>query len=73
MELRLRIEREKLGLSQARLAATTPSMHPSSICQIEAGRRPGFKQRHLLEQAMREHGWNGEGDLFEVINDEPSR
>jgi len=65
--VRLRIEREKLGLSQARLAAATPSMHPSSISQIEAGRKPGFKQRYLIAQAMREHGWNGEGDLFEEV------
>jgi hypothetical protein len=42
-------------------------MHPSSVCQIEAGRKPGFKQRHLLEQAMRDFGWDGEGDLFTEV------
>ena len=65
MTIRLSIERQRLGLSQARLAAATPSMHPSSISQIESGRKPGFKQRYLIKQAMREHGWSGEGDLFE--------
>jgi hypothetical protein len=64
MRIKLTVEREKLGLTQARLAAATPSMHPSSVCQIEAGRNPGFKQRYLLEQAMKDAGWNGEGDLF---------
>ena len=68
--LRLRIERQRLGVSQARLAAATQTMHPSSIAQIEAGRKPGFKQRHLLEQAMREKGWQGKGDLFEEVLDE---
>jgi hypothetical protein len=67
MVTRLSVERKALGLSQARLAAATPSMHPSSVCQIEAGRKPGFKQRHLLEQAMRRAGWNGEGDLFKEV------
>ncbi|MDR1015324.1 MAG: hypothetical protein LBL86_10175 [Coriobacteriales bacterium] len=67
MTIRLCVERKALGLSQARLAAATPSMHPSSVCQIEAGRMPGFKQRHLLEAAMREAGWDGEGDLFEQV------
>jgi hypothetical protein len=67
MVIRLSVERKALGLSQARLAAATPSMHPSSVCQIEAGRKPGFKQRHLLEQAMRDFGWDGEGDLFEGV------
>ena len=68
--IRLRVERQKLGLSQARLAAETSSMHPSSVSQIEAGRKPGFKQRHLLEQAMRDSGWQGEGDLFVEVSDE---
>jgi len=70
MPLKLKLEREKLRLSQARLAATTPSMHPSSICQIEAGRKPAFKQRYLIEQAMKELGWDGKGDLFEEVNDD---
>lgn len=69
MTILLSVERQKLGLSQARLAAATPSMHSASISQIEAGRKPGFKQRHLIEQAMKEHGWDGKGDLFEEVED----
>jgi hypothetical protein len=42
-------------------------MHPSSVCQIEAGRKPGFKQRYLIEQAMKAAGWDGKGDLFEEV------
>ncbi|WP_165060923.1 helix-turn-helix domain-containing protein [Xiamenia xianingshaonis] len=67
--IRLRIEREKLKLSQSRLAALTGTMHPSSISQIEAGKRkPGYKQRDLIEKAMAVAGWPGKGDLFEEVN-----
>lgn len=69
MPIRLEIERKKLGLSQARLAAATDTMHPSSISVLEQGwRKPGEKQRTSIEQAMRKAGWNGEGDLFERID-----
>ena len=44
-------------------------MHPSSIHQLEHGlRKPGFKQRYLIERAMREAGWDGSEDLFEEVD-----
>jgi len=44
-------------------------MHPSSISVLEQGwRKPGEQQRASIERAMLEKGWNGEGDLFEVID-----
>jgi transcriptional regulator with XRE-family HTH domain len=68
MTIKLEIERKKRKLSQARLAAATGTMHPSSISVLEQGwRKPGQRQRASLEQAMREAGWNGEGDLFEEV------
>lgn len=66
--IRLRLEREKLGLSQSELARRTNTMHPASIYQLEHGvRKPGFKQRFLIERVMREAGWNGDDDLFEEV------
>ena len=73
MAIRLTIERKKLGLSQARVASATDTMHPSSISMLEQGwRKPGAKQRASIEQAMRAAGWDGKGDLFEVISNEPN-
>ena len=67
--IRLRVEREKLKLSQSRLAALTGTVHPSSISQIETGKRkPGYKQRDLIEKAMIAAGWLGNNDLFEEVN-----
>lgn len=69
MSIRLEHERKKLNLSQSRLAAATGTMHPSSISVLEQGwRKPGEQQRASIERAMLEKGWNGEGDLFEVID-----
>lgn len=66
--IRLTAERQKAGLSQSELARRTGTMHPTSVYQIEHGvRKPGFKQRHLIEKAMREAGWDGLGDLFEEV------
>lgn len=68
--LRLTVERRKAGLSQSELARRTGTMHPTSVYQIEHGvRKPGFKQRYLIEEAMREAGWDGSGDLFEEVED----
>lgn len=66
----LRQERQKLGLSQSELARRTGTMHPASVYQVEHGiRKPGFKQRYLIERVMHEAGWNGEGDLFEEVEE----
>ncbi len=66
--LKLKQERLKFGLSQNEVARRTGTMHPTSIWQLEARKRkPGFKQRYLIEKVMREAGWNGEGDLFEGV------
>lgn len=68
--LKLTQERIKLGLSQSEVARRTQTMHPSSIYQLEHGlRKPGFKQRFLIEKVMHEAGWNGEGDLFEEVEE----
>lgn len=69
--LKLREERVRLCLSQNELARRTGTMHPTSIYQLEAGlRKPGFKQRYLIEKVMREAGWDGEGDLFEEVQEQ---
>jgi hypothetical protein len=68
MAIKLEVELKKLGLSQARLAAATGTMHPSSISVLIQGwRKPGERQRTKIETAMKEAGWNGEGDLFEEV------
>lgn len=68
--LKLRKERMQLGMSQNELARRTGTMHPTSIYQLEAGhRKPGFKQRYLIEEVMREAGWDGEGNLFEEVEE----
>lgn len=68
--LLLERERLRLGLSQSEVARRTGTMHPSSIYQLEHGyRKPGYKQRDLIEKVMRAAGWDGEGDLFEAVPD----
>lgn len=68
--LRLRKERMQIGMSQNELARRTGTMHPTSIHQLEAGlRKPGFKQRFLIEKVMREAGWDGKGNLFEEVEE----
>ena len=69
--LLLQKERLKLGLSQSEVARRTGTMHPSSVYQLEHGyRKPGYKQRDLIEKVMLAAGWNGEGDLFEAVPDD---
>lgn len=65
----LRPTRQRFGLSQSEIARRTGSMHPNSIYLIEAGKRkPGFKQRYLIEKVLREAGWDGNADeLFEEV------
>lgn len=66
----LRRERQRLGLSQSEIARRTGTMHPMSVYQLEHDKRkPGFKQRYLIEKVMREAGWDGEGDLFEEVEE----
>lgn len=68
--IRLRQERLKLGMSQNDVARRTGTMHPASIGQLEAGKRkPGFKQKYLIEKVMREAGWDGNDDLFEEVEE----
>lgn len=69
--LLLKKERLKRGLSQSEIARRTGTMHPSSVYQLEHGyRKPGYKQRNLIEKVMRGAGWDGEGDLFEEVHDD---
>ena len=72
--IRLQRERERLGLSQSEVARRTGTMHPSSIYQLEHGyRKPGYKQRDLIEKVMSNAGWDGKGDLFEEVSDDCER
>lgn len=60
-------ERKALGLSQAKLAQRA-DLHPSTISNIETGNlRPWNGQVEKIESAMKDMGWNGKGNLFEVI------
>lgn len=69
--LLLQKERLRLGLSQSEVARRTGTMHPSSVYQLEHSyRKPGYKQRDLIEKVMRAAGWDGEGDLFEEVFDD---
>ncbi len=66
----LQKERTKLGLSQAKLSRLS-DLNAATVCGIERERmKPWPGQRAKIETAMREAGWTGAGDLFEVIADE---
>jgi transcriptional regulator with XRE-family HTH domain len=68
-KLVLELERKRLDLSQAKLAQRA-DLHPSTVSNIETGNlRPWSGQRVKIETAMREAGWNGEGDLFEEVGE----
>lgn len=65
----LQKERTRLGLSQAKLSRMA-DLNSSTVCGIERERmKPWPGQAKRIEAAMREAGWNGEADLFEVICD----
>jgi transcriptional regulator with XRE-family HTH domain len=66
----LKEERKKLGLSQSKLAQRA-NLHSTTISNIETGNlRPWPGQREKLERAMRDAGWDGNGDLFSEVGDD---
>jgi len=65
-------KRKAAGLSQAKLAQLA-DLHPSTVSNIETGNlKPWSGQREKIEAAMEKAGWNGEGDLFKEVDDEPT-
>jgi len=68
--IRLSKERLELGLSQAALARKA-ELNSSTVSCIEREKmKPWPGQASKIEAAMKEAGWNGEGDLFEEVDDE---
>jgi transcriptional regulator with XRE-family HTH domain len=62
--------RKSAGLSQAKLARLA-DLHPSTVSNISTGNlKPWAAQRERIEAVMKDVGWDGTGDLFEILTDE---
>ena len=62
-------ERRRLKLSQSDISRVT-GIHVSSISNIETGNlKPWPGQIEKINKAMKDAGWNGEGDLFAEVEE----
>ncbi len=62
-------ERRRLKLSQSDLSRAT-GIHTSSVSNIETGNlKPWPGQIEKISLAMKDAGWNGEGDLFAEVEE----
>ncbi len=66
-KIRLTIERERLGLSQAKLARLA-EINATSLSRIEGGKEPAFPKRgQRIAEAI---GWKGDPmELFEEVEE----
>jgi DNA-binding XRE family transcriptional regulator len=70
MMILLTKERTKLGLSQAKLSRLA-DLNSATVCGIEREKmKPWPGQAKKIEAAMRNAGWPGDCDLFEVVCDD---